>query len=330
VFGGVTVTAEVDPTGPRLAVIPTNPVPDGVRLGYVTTPDRVKLRYAIWPKSAGPHRGTVCLVQGRTEYIEKYFETIADFQARGFAVATFDWRGQGGSDRLIGNPHVGYVDRFDDYWTDLKTFHSEILLPDCPPPFYLVGHSMGGLASLYASTRDRMLFDRMFLSAPMVSLQGLEYSLGTYGAVAEVLSFFGLGAVPLKRRADSRPSERAFLDNPLTSDMLRYMRMVDTIRDDDGLYIGSPSFRWLATAMRAMLEANHEDFAGRLQIPLLVLAAARDTIVSTPALEQLGLRLRNGRHMVIAGAKHELFMETDQVRGQVFAAFDAFITNQTR
>ncbi|KKB77188.1 hypothetical protein VW35_15690 [Devosia soli] len=311
-------------------MVPSNPVPEGVRLGYVTTPDRVKLRYAIWPKSAGPHRGTVCLVQGRTEYIEKYFETVADFQARGFAVATFDWRGQGGSDRLIGHPHVGYVDRFEDYWTDLKTFHGQILLPDCPPPFYLVGHSMGGLVALDAATRDRMMFDRMFLSAPMVSLAGMEHSIGAWGAFAEALSFLGLGAMPLKRKGDSRPDEAHFTRSPLTSDLLRYTRMVDTIRADDGLYIGSPSFRWLAAAMKAMTETNRENFASRLQIPLLVLAAARDTIVSTPALEQLGLRLRNGRHMVIAGAKHELFMETDAVRGQVLAAFDAFITHQTR
>ena len=32
---------------------------------------------------------------------------------------------------------------------------------------------------------------------------------------------------------------------------------------------------------------------------------------------------------VIAGARHELFMETDTIRGQVFAAFDAFITEQS-
>ena len=324
------MTAKVDPTGPKLAVIPSNPVPEGVRLGYVTTSDRVRLRYAIWPKSAGPHRGTVCLVQGRTEYIEKYFETIADFRARGFAVATFDWRGQGGSDRLIGNRTTGYVDRFEDYWTDLKSFHAEILLPDCPPPFYLVGHSMGGLASLFAATRDRMMFDRMFLSAPMVSLHGMEDSLSMLGGAAEVLSFLGLGPMPFRRRGDRRPHEGGFLENPLTSDMLRYMRMVETVRADDGLYLGSPSFRWLAASTRAMLEAGKEEFAGRLQIPLLVLAAARDTIVSTPAIEQLGLRLRNGRHVVIAGAKHEIFMETDAVRGQALAAFDAFITNQTR
>jgi lysophospholipase len=323
------LSTQVDPNGPKLTSIPSNPAPEGGRVGYFTTSDRVQLRYAIWPKSEGPQRGTVCLVQGRTEYIEKYFETIADFRKRGFAVATFDWRGQGGSDRLIGDRHVGFVDRFEDYWTDLKSFHADILLPDCPGPFYLVGHSMGGLASLLAATRDRMMFDRVFLSAPMVSLHGMDESLARWAMIAETASFLGLGPLPLKRRGDRRPDESMFPDNPLTSDMLRYKRMVDTVRADDGLYIGSPSFRWLAASMRAMLATRQEHFPGEIRIPLLILAAAREQIVSTPAIEQLGLRLRTGRHMVIAGARHEMFMENDNVRGQVFAAFDAFITQQS-
>ncbi|MFC3703846.1 alpha/beta fold hydrolase [Devosia honganensis] len=324
------MTIQIDPHGPRLAVTPANPVPEGVRAGYFVTSDKVRLRYGLWPRAAGPQRGTVCLVQGRTEYIEKYFETIEDFRQRGFAVATFDWRGQGGSDRLIGNGTLGYVDRFEDYWTDLRCFHAGILLPDCPPPFYLVGHSMGGLASLYATTRDRMMFDRAFLSTPMVGLHGMDASLGRMAALAETLSFAGLGRLPLARRGDRRPEAAMYPDNPLTSDRRRYLRMVETIAADDGLYIGPPTFRWLATAMRAMLEAQQDRFAGRIGIPLLMLAAARDRIVSTPAIEELGLRLRNGRHMMIAGARHELFMESDAIRGQVLAAFDAFITRQSR
>jgi len=105
----------VDPAGPDLVSIPSNPVPEGARVGYFTTSDGVRLRYALWPRGEGKPRGTICLVQGRTEFIEKYFETIADFRKRGFAVATFDWRGQGGSDRLIGNRRLGHVDRFEDY-----------------------------------------------------------------------------------------------------------------------------------------------------------------------------------------------------------------------
>lgn len=323
------MNAVVDASGPDLVNIASNPMPEGGRAGYFETSDNVRLRYAIWPKSEGAHRGTICLVQGRTEFIEKYFETIADFRRRGFSVATFDWRGQGGSDRLIGNATLGYVDKFEDYWCDLRSFHGHILLPDCPPPFYLVGHSMGGLASLYAGIHDRMMFDRIFLSAPMVALDRQPLSMVGMARVTEVLSFFGLGQMPVSRKRDREMSEASFANNPLTGDMVRYMRAVDVVRERPALGIGAPTVRWAASAFGAMAEAAQDSFPARIKIPLLMLAAARDEVVSTAATEQLGLRMRTGRHVVIAGARHELFMETDAIREQVFAAFDAFITQQS-
>lgn len=323
------MSAIVDPEGPRLAGLETNPVPAGVRAGYFTTPDKVRLRYATFPKTAGAARGTICLVQGRTEYIEKYFETVADFQKRGFAVATFDWRGQGGSDRLIANRRLGYVRQFDDYWTDLRAFHANILLPDCPAPYYLVGHSMGGLVALMAATRDRMMFERMFLSAPMVGLAGQPLSFAGMAAVADLVSFVGLGRLPVGRAADAAPSVRGFPGNPLTSDLRRYMVTVDTWRERPDLVVGKPTFRWAAAAMRAMAEAAGDAFPAAIRVPVLMLAAARDEVVSTAFTEQLGLRMRTGRHMVVPAARHELFMEADPIRAQVFAAFDAFITEQS-
>ncbi|KKC41042.1 hypothetical protein WH87_02560 [Devosia epidermidihirudinis] len=323
------MSAVVDPNGPHLVNIASNPVPEGARVGYFKTSDKVQLRYAIWPKSAGAHRGTICLVQGRTEFIEKYFETIADFRRRGFAVATFDWRGQGGSDRLIANRKLGHVERFEDYWTDLQSFHSQILLPDCPPPYYLVGHSMGGLASLYAGVNDRMMFDRIFLSAPMVALDNQPLSMAGMARVAETLSFLGLGHMPIGRKADKPASEATFPNNPLTGDIVRYVRMVDIVKADPSLEIGAPTIRWIASAMGAMAGAARDEFPAQVRIPVLMLAAARDGVVSSAATEQLGLRMRTGRHLVIAGARHELFMEMDVIRGQVFAAFDAFVTDQS-
>ncbi|WP_158625889.1 alpha/beta fold hydrolase [Arsenicitalea aurantiaca] len=324
------MNAIVDPEGPRLAVVASNPVPEGAQVGYFEAMDRVRLRYARFPKTAGAQKGTICLVQGRTEFIEKYFETIADFQKRGFAVASFDWRGQGGSQRLIGNKSLGYVDTFEDYWTDLRSFHSRILLPDCPPPFYLVGHSMGGLVSLLAGVRDRMMFERIFLSAPMLALDRQPLSMGGMARVAEILGFLGLGQVPVRRREDRAPTEQSFAGNPLTSDAARYMRSVDVLAAEPGLLVSSPTIRWVAAAMRAMAEVGADAFPGTVKIPVLMLAAAADSVVSSSAIEQMGLRMRTGRHLVIPTARHELFMENDAVRGQVFAAFDAFITEQSR
>jgi lysophospholipase len=315
--------------GPTLAVVPSNPVPEGARVGVFETRDKVRLRYALFPRTAGGHKGTICLVHGRTEFIEKYFETIADFQRRGFAVATFDWRGQGGSDRLIRSTRLGFVESFDDYWTDLSSFHAEILLPDCPPPFYLVAHSMGGLVALFAGARDRLMFDRIFISAPMVALDNQPLSMAGMARLAETLSFVGLGKFPVARRADRVPTAGTFPGNPLTSDMTRYMRSVDVLKARPDLAITSPTVRWSAAAMRAMATANGDTFPTSVKAPVLMLAASHDEVVSSSAIEQLGLRMRTGRHIMIPSARHELFMEAETIRGQVLAAFDAFITNQS-
>lgn len=85
----------------ELVSLSINPVPSGAKVTAFDGYDGLKLRCALWEATRGPSRGTVCIVQGRGEFIEKYFEVIADLRRRGFAVATFDLRGQGGSERML-------------------------------------------------------------------------------------------------------------------------------------------------------------------------------------------------------------------------------------
>ncbi len=320
----------VDRNAPKLCNVASNPIPEGAQVNFMRTSDNVRLRYALWRPREGGNKGTICLVHGRTEFIEKYFETIEDFLKRGFAVATFDWRGQGGSERLINNKKLGYVDQFSDYLIDLQSFYDDILLPDCPPPYYLVGHSMGGLVSLMAGARDRLMFDRMFLSAPMVEVKGQLISMHGMANIAEAICYLGLGKMAASRNINFTTSEEKFVGNNLTSDYTRYMRSVDIFNSCPDLEILAPTFRWAASAFRAMAYVESDDFPARINVPVLMLAAAKDEVVSSPAIEHLGLTMRVGRHAVIAAARHELFMENDDIRGQVFAAFDAFITEQTK
>ena len=133
----------------KLVSIPANPVPDNAVAGSIKTPDGVTLRFARFAPPAG-RKGTVVVLQGRAEYIEKYFETVRDLRARGFAVATFDWRGQGLSDRALSDRHKGYVRNFSEYATDLDAIMEQVVLPDCPPPIFALGHSMGAAIGIRA------------------------------------------------------------------------------------------------------------------------------------------------------------------------------------
>ena len=82
-----------------LVSLARNPVPSGAAVGHFKGYDGAPLRFARWEATRSPRRGTIVLFEGRGEFIEKYFEVIADLRRRGFAVAIHDWRGQGGSHR---------------------------------------------------------------------------------------------------------------------------------------------------------------------------------------------------------------------------------------
>src|SRR5688572_23969801 len=109
----------------NLVSIPANPVPENAVTGMLTAKDGVKLRFARWPPPPG-RKGTVCLFQGRAEFIEKYFETVRELHSRGFAVATLDWRGQGLSGRPLDDAYKGHVAEFSDYERDLDVFMREV------------------------------------------------------------------------------------------------------------------------------------------------------------------------------------------------------------
>src|SRR5215467_3941751 len=128
----------------ELVALAKNPAPSGATTGIFKSSGGMKLRFARWEPTRPPKRGTVCVFQGRGEFIEKYFEVIADLRRRGFAVATFDLRGQGGSERLLSNPRKGHVVAFTEYDRDLAIFIDEIVKPALPEPLIGLGHSLGG------------------------------------------------------------------------------------------------------------------------------------------------------------------------------------------
>lgn len=301
---------------------PANPVPEGAMLHEIIADDGVHLRAARW-MGRGTERGTVALFHGRCEFIEKHFEVVEDLRARGFAVASLDWRGQGGSDRLLSTRLKGHVDSFAHYQRDVNAFIRSVL-PLCPPPYYALTHSMGGLVLLQSLLRGPTPFTRMVLETPLLGLSVVPLQSLTRPLIA-LLARCGLGHA-LPPGATLRPvTEIPFSRNFSTSDPERYARIADMVRLYPLLGLGPPTLGWVDAAFTAMAEVARMENMVRIQTPLRLIAGGNDKLISNPAISRLAAHCPTADLVVIAGARHEILTERDEYRARFWAAFDDFI-----
>jgi lysophospholipase len=307
-----------------LVSIPSNPIPEGAIDGTIEAADGVKLRFARWPAGDGKRKGTVCIFQGRAEMIEKYFEVVAELRSRGFAVAALDWRGQGGSARALADPRKGHVGDFAEYQLDLDAFMKQIVLPDCPPPYFGLAHSMGAANLLRAIHEERRWFDRVVLCAPMVDLRIKRWPAAAR-YFARFMTTIGLGHRYIPGGNAVAVTNRRFSGNPVSSDPVRYERIAAIVEADSSLGLGSPTLSWLAASFRQIDEFAEPEYPAKLRQPILILGAGDDRLVSTAAAEKFAIQLRAGAMIVIPGSRHEILIERDSIRSQFWAAFDAFV-----
>ncbi len=295
---------------PVLFSTPDNPIPENRAEGFFETHDGHRLRYAVFRSDAPVAKGTVVLLQGRNEYIEKYFETIRDLTASGLWVATFDLRGQGGSDRLLKNRQYGHVRRFIDYEHDLDTFLEKIVLPDTRLPFFILAHSTGALiamsAALYLSTR----IERMVLTAPFIGLSGQAASEGTIRALAGVACSLGLGLVSADAQAQGTAVPRQPSD--IGPDAVRAQRWC--CRGPSGIGRSGPRRHAGCTISFPTIDrVTSPNHLFSITIPTVVIAPTRDEIVPYIAQERISRHFRAAQFVLINGARHEVLQERDRL-----------------
>ena len=302
------------------------------RCQVMNTPDGVRIRTAVWPAMAKPSKGTVCLLQGRAEFIEKYYEVIGELRQRGFAVATFDWRGQGASDRLLKDPLKGHVQHFSDYGTDLNQFLKEIALPDCPPPHFALTHSMGGLVLLTELPRLRAIFERALLSTPLIEIaqkqrrfMGRKFKQSSVRNIAGALRIIGRGGAYMPGSNHTPFDPGGFVTNPLTSSGPRYDRNRQFLIDFPELAIAGPTAAWVHETCKAMDSLHSSDYQSTIHTPSLIVTASLDTVSNPIASEYFASTTRALHAVSIPGSLHEIMMETPFLRAQFWAAFDSFI-----
>ena len=279
----------------------------------------IRLRVMLVTTDKTEARGSIILYPGRTEFIEKYLETVEDLTARGFTVLVMDPRGQGLSQRLTPDPLKSYVDDFQDYADDLAGTVSQFA-PLLPKPHIVMGHSMGGCVALQSIISGVIRPSAVVCAAPMLGL----YDVATPILITAVKFLSALGMakkdLPFQRGRSGIPVP--FESNKLTSDPARYASWAAYFSNVERLRLGPPTYGWIVQAIRGMNFVNKN--ADKLKIPALIVAAGADPIVD-PASNQEFAEKAGATFTVVPGALHELFLERDEYREQFFSAFDSFL-----
>ncbi|TVQ82273.1 MAG: alpha/beta hydrolase [Micavibrio sp.] len=299
--------------------------PDGFQWGTFQNDDGAKIRYGCAePKDKKNIKGTIAILPGFRETAEKYFETVNDFLDRGYAVWVMDWRGQGGSERYLPNdPQKSHSEGFDAQVRDLKQFIDTVVKPVKEKPLLLAAHSMGGhLAMRYLKEHPGKI-DGAMITAPMFDIKTGALPRHIARTLAKHATSGSKGEKYIPGGKDWQ--DGAFEGNKHTHDETRFNLTQELFKNNPHLQTGDPSYRWVHEAFRSIDILTEETYLRAIDVPLLMATAGQDETVDVAAQDRAAKMLTRCRQITYPDARHEIWVEKDEIRNDWLDKCDAFL-----
>ena len=291
---------------------------------YLKCTKGIVIRYHRWLLTTQPSIGSVILLGGRKEFLEKYVETANDLNRLGFDVYSFDWRGQGLSTRILSDRTKGFINDYREYVFDLNEFVDKVVPSHTNKPIYFLAHSMGAHIVLLYLKRSSMRIDGAVLSAPMLDIFTEPYPKWMVRLLIRMAIKLKChhAVVPGSRKRLER--EVHFDNNPLTSDPQRFNVEKRALAANPELAVDAITFGWLSATIESINAVKASGFLETIATPILIVSAGADQVVSVGAQKEACRRLPNCRLSMISSSRHEILMETDVIRNIFWREFRSF------
>jgi lysophospholipase len=283
----------------------------------------MKIRTAAFERKDSS--GALVILPGKSETYLKYAEFFYDLQELALSLYAMDHRGMGFSERPLPDRLKTHVESFDHYIEDVRNFVETVVKVGQHEHMYLFGHSTGALIAALYMERYPETFQAAVLCCPLFNLnvgpipgfllRALALLLDRPGRHEE----YGLGQKNL-RRPD-------FLNNKISHSYPRWsLWEQDIIPNTEALQLGGVTNHWL----RESVMAGHRAVRGaeRITVPLLMLQAGQDSIVRLGAQDRFCRRAPRCTKLEIAGAKHEILIERDDIRAEALTRIKGFLAGQ--
>ncbi len=275
--------------------------------GYFDGVNDVKIyyKYFIHPNE----KGAIVISSGRTEAAIKYKETIYDLYNNGYSVYILDHRGQGFSGRMIDDPEMGYVDKFENYVKDLKKFYDTIVTARPHKHIFLLAHSMGGAIGVTYLEEYPNDFEAAAFSSPMLGL--------SFPTCSFVEIFSGDEPEYAPGHGSYEENKETFEENTLTTSKTRFDLMLKVYEENPKAKLGGASYQWVCESCKQFDVIF--DNLDKIKTPLILFSAENEEIVDPSDhrkfIDELVTEYkRDAKGYLVPGAKHELFIERDNVR----------------
>lgn len=291
---------------------------------YFRAGDNKLIRYGMAQVPHGNPKGCLLLLNGRSEFMEKYQLVVEQLISRDFYVISLDWRGQGLSVRELENRDKGYIHSFQCYLDDLYLFYNKIVIP-LGLPVTVLAHSMGGHIALRFMARWGADIKSAVLVSPMVDIVTTPIPRSVAGILARQMVRWRMDKYYVPGNGDYHRQGVRFTNNPLSHDPQGFWQEHRCIEKNRDLALGGVTWGWVKAAFDSIEVLNTKGVAQRINLPVLLMSAAEDRVVSCKAQEKLCRNLPRGSFVSVPRARHEILNETEEVQSFFWQVFDKFI-----
>ena len=284
--------------------------------------DGINIHYRKWENPS--EVGAIVLLPGRIDSYVSFAETIYDLAQKGYSIYSMDHRGQGYSDRILTNPELGYVRRFDDYLVDAKIFVDTIVNARPHARRFLLAHSMGGaIAALYCYQFPED-FTAAALITPMFQINTAPFAAWEARVLAwwNVLIGKGTGYAPTQHDFD--PAEK-FENNKISLSEVRWQNYQNILRENPELQLGGATNLWVKESLKAGVRIHK--YADQIDTPILLLTAGKDTVVAAPEQQYFCSHAKSCVAVpTYPDSLHNILAERDSIRDDALLQITQFFS----
>ncbi|MCL4561348.1 MAG: lysophospholipase [Chloroflexi bacterium] len=252
------------------------------------TKDNLTLYSQVWIPLI-PQRGLVCLLHGLGEHSGRYQHVAQALNEAGFVLAGLDLRGHGKSEGLR-----GYWPSLEDVYDDIELFYNTMTAKFPDLPSFLYGHSLGGQLVLLVELKRMLPVTGVIASSPWLglTLKPPAWKLALSKVLYAIAPSFRMptGLDPEQFSHDPQVAA-TYRSDPLVHDRISARAGRDMLNGAD----------WLL------------EHAAEFPVPLLLMQAGQDRIVSPAASQQFAQKLNSKvTFKMLEGFYHEIHNEIEK------------------